>query len=173
MVLIPALMRRATCVLGATLLLASCGSHKDASSSSGHSNSAASASPTIKAPRPSSDPHAPSVASAPKLASHGITSLTSGANVKGQAVYPIPSGLKKGQTLAIAINCQGPGRLHVRVQPTEVSFPLLCEKGKVLPTMNEIHMSKDRTTGSLQFTGDAEVTWSFAVGWDPHPPERQ
>ncbi|MDH6627195.1 hypothetical protein M2271_005019 [Streptomyces sp. LBL] len=75
-------------------------------------------------------------------------------------------------TLAIAINCQGPGRLRVQVQPTGISFPLLCEKGKVLPTMNEIHLTKGRATGSLQFAAEQNVTWSFAAGWDPNPPEQ-
>ncbi|GAA3789531.1 hypothetical protein GCM10022206_31860 [Streptomyces chiangmaiensis] len=55
----------------------------------------------------------------------------------------------------------------------DVTFPLLCEQGKVLPTMNEIRMSKDRSTSSLQFTAEPSVTWSFAVGWDPSPPEQQ
>lgn len=173
MVLTGALMRGTICALGATLLLVGCNSHNGASSSRGQSSSAASASPTTTALESPRDPHAPSVARAPKLASDGITPLTSGINVKGRAVYPIPGGLKKGQTLAIAINCQGRGRLHVRVQPTDVTFPLLCEQGKVLPTMNEIHMGKDRSTSSLQFTAEPNVTWSFAVGWDPSPPEQQ
>ncbi|MET7686026.1 hypothetical protein [Streptomyces sp. NPDC005423] len=78
-----------------------------------------------------------------------------------------------GKTLAIAINCQGSGRLTVQVEPTGLSFPLLCERGKVLPTMNEIHMSHNHNRGALRFTAEPNVTWSFSVGWDPHPPRQQ
>ncbi|MFD8810401.1 hypothetical protein ACFV23_02595 [Streptomyces sp. NPDC059627] len=99
--------------------------------------------------------------------------MASDTAVKGDSIYPIPGGIKAGKTLAIAINCQGPGRLTVQVQPTSVSFPLLCEKGKVLPTMNEIHMSENRSSSSLRFTSEPDVTWSFAVGWDPNPPNQQ
>ncbi|GGS04914.1 hypothetical protein GCM10010269_49870 [Streptomyces humidus] len=60
----------------------------------------------------------------------------------------------------------------MQVQPTGISFPLVCEKGKVLPFMNEIHVSEGRATGSLRFAADQKVTWSFAVGWDPNPPEQ-
>jgi hypothetical protein len=120
-----------------------------------------------------SDPHAPSVHKAPQIHSDGITTLASGTGVKGNGAYPIPGGIKAGKTLAIAINCQGPGRLTVQVQPTSISFPLQCEEGKVLPTMNEIRMAKGRSTGSLRFTSEPNVTWSFAVGWDPSPPEQQ
>ncbi|MEU9383362.1 hypothetical protein AB0D38_21275 [Streptomyces sp. NPDC048279] len=99
--------------------------------------------------------------------------MVSDTAVKSDAIYPIPGGIKAGETLAIAINCQGPGRLTVQVKPTSASFPLLCEKGKVLPTMNEIHMSGNHSTSSLHFTSEPGVTWSFAVGWDPDPPKQQ
>ncbi|MGW1891536.1 hypothetical protein ACWCP6_14950 [Streptomyces sp. NPDC002004] len=99
--------------------------------------------------------------------------MTRGTAVTGTAVYPIPGGIRAGKTLAIAVNCQGPGRLTVHVQPTDVSFSLVCEKGKVLPAMNEMDMNKGRSTGSLRFTAESKVRWSFAAGWDPNPPERQ
>ncbi|GGY13622.1 hypothetical protein [Streptomyces anandii] len=124
-------------------------------------------------PSTTADPHGPSVATAPKLASDGITPLTTGARITGSATYPIPGGISAGKTLAIAINCQGAGRLHVQVKPTGISFPLVCEEGKVSPTMNEVHMSKDRATAALQVTAEPKVRWSFAVGWDHSPPQQQ
>ncbi|MEU7498340.1 hypothetical protein AB0B52_14845 [Streptomyces griseofuscus] len=165
-------VRLAVCTFTAALAVVSC--------SSGH-HSTASAAPHLRiTPPPTSptasatpDPHSPSVHKAPPIHSDGITPLVSDAAVKGNATYTIPGGIKAGKTLAIAINCQGKGRLTVQVEPANVSFPLLCEKGKVLPTMNEIHMSKNRPTGSLRFTSEPNLTWSFAVGWDPHPPEEK
>ncbi|MDF3300546.1 hypothetical protein [Streptomyces tropicalis] len=40
------------------------------------------------------------------------------------------------------------------------------------PALNEIPMAQARASSSLRFTSDPMVTWSFAVGWDPDPPER-
>ncbi|MFE9093043.1 hypothetical protein [Streptomyces sp. NPDC007264] len=150
-----------------------CSFDHDDSSPPSRKGHAVSASPTKVTSGSSSDPYAPSVEKVPKVASDGITALATDTAVKGNAVYSIPGGITAGKTLAIAINCQGPGRLTVQVKPTGISFPLLCEKGKVLPTMNEIHMSKNYSTSSLAFTAGQNVTWSFAVGWDPHPPEQQ
>ncbi|MFI1047230.1 hypothetical protein [Streptomyces griseoruber] len=160
------------CVLAVALAAVGCGSNDHNSSSSGRTGHAVSSPSTKATTVATNDPHAPSVEKAPNIGSDGITPLTHDATLKGKAVYPIPGGIKAGKTLAIAINCQGPGKLTVQVRPTGVSFPLLCEKGKVLPTMNEIHMSKNRSTSSLEFTAEPNVSWSFAVGWDPHPPEQ-
>lgn len=165
-------LRGVTCGLAAVLSLAGCGSNGNASSAQGPSRTA-SASPAKTAPDTTADPHTPSVARAPKIASEGITVLTTGTKVTGSATYPIPGGIKAGKTLAIAINCQGPGRLHVKVQPTGIAFSLVCEKGKVLPAMNEIHMARGHANSSLQFTAESKVTWSFAVGWEPSTPEQR
>lgn len=166
------LARGVTCVLTVSLAVAGCGSHGKSATHS-RSSPAVSATSSTATPDTTPDPHGPSIAVAPKLTSDGISVLTARTKVKGSATFPIPGGIKAGKTLAIGINCQGPGRLRVQVQPTKISFPLLCEKGKVLPTLNEIQMSKSRATSSLRFTADPEVTWSFAVGWDPNPPEQQ
>ncbi|MEV7502040.1 hypothetical protein [Streptomyces sp. NPDC093018] len=125
-------------------------------------------------PTPSTDTApTPSVHQLPLTGSDGIEVLASGTAVKGDATYPIPGGIKTGRTLAIAINCEGPGRLAVQVRSGGVSFPLRCEKDKVLPSMNEIQMPRTHSTGSLRFTADPGVTWSFALGWNPNPPERR
>ncbi|MCG7208210.1 hypothetical protein [Streptomyces arenae] len=109
----------------------------------------------------------------PQIASRGIAVMVSDVKVKGSAVYAIPGGIESGKVLAIAINCQGSGVLTVQVKPAGVSFPLTCEKGEIIPTLNEIQMSKDHPEASLNFTSKSNVTWSFAAGWDPNPPRRQ
>ncbi|TXJ82035.1 hypothetical protein E2C11_09870 [Streptomyces lavendulae] len=114
---------------------------------------------------PSASP-APSVHRVPLSASDGIEILAAGTAVRGDATYPIPGGIKAGRTLVIAIDCQGPGRLTAQVPSAGVSFPLRCEKGEVLPAMNEIQMPRTAATGSLRFTSDPDVTWSFALGWN-------
>ena len=107
--------RLAVCTLAAALATASCSSsHQDKATAtpSAHSTTPrtvpSSASATV-------DPHAPSVRKAPPIHSDGITTLASDTGVKGNATYPIPGGIKAGKTLAIAIDCQGPGRLTVQV----------------------------------------------------------
>ncbi|MFQ3559445.1 hypothetical protein QZN11_21950 [Streptomyces gramineus] len=166
-------LRLAGCVVAAALATSSCGSGHHESASATHPARSATPSPFPSSDSATSDPHGPSVHRAPTISPDGITALVSGASVEGDAIYPIPGGIKAGKTLAIAINCQGPGRLTVQVKPTSASFPLLCEKGRVLPTMNEIHMAVNHSTSSLHFASEPGVTWSFAVGWDPDPPKQQ
>ncbi|MGY9069245.1 hypothetical protein [Streptomyces sp. CAS3] len=129
--------------------------------------------PAPTAPDTAPTPPGPSVHQVPLTGSDGIKVLASGTTVKGDATYPIPGGIKAGRTLAIAINCEGPGRLTAQVRSADVSFRLQCEKDKVLPALNEIQMPRTQSTGSLHFTADPGVTWSFAIGWDPYPPERR
>ncbi|MGM9442548.1 hypothetical protein ACTAF0_20105 [Streptomyces murinus] len=127
----------------------------------------------LTAPDTAPTPPGPSVHQVPLTSSDGIKALASGTTVKGDATYPIPGGIKAGRTLAIAINCEGPGRLTAQVRSADVSFRLQCEKDKVLPALNEIQMPRTQSTGSLHFTADPGVTWSFTIGWDPYPPERR
>ncbi|MGW4908576.1 hypothetical protein [Streptomyces sp. NPDC004270] len=162
------------CALIAALATTACDSgHQDTTSDGRPPRAATVPPPSASTAGATPDPYAPSVASAPKFAPDDITSLASGTSVKGNAVYEIPGGIKAGKTLAIAVNCQGAGRLTVRVQPTNTSIRTLCEKGKVLPTLNEIQMSENHSSGSVSFTSEPNVKWSFAVGWDPNPPERR
>lgn len=167
------IVRLATCVLVAALGAAGCGP--------GHHDGASATRPARGAAPPSSpppagatpDPRGPSVHKAPAISADGMTPLVGDTAVTGDVVYPIPGGIRAGKTLAIAVNCQGPGRLTVRVRPAGVSFRLLCEKGRVLPTLNEIAMSENHSSSSLRFTSGPGTTWSFAAGWDPNPPERR
>ncbi|MFK4145130.1 hypothetical protein [Streptomyces sp. NPDC004065] len=161
------------CALAGILAPAGCGTH--ASAGVAHPSAAAPgrSTPPASAHVTAHDPHAPSVTEAPRIGADGRWVLVSGASVTGHGTYPLPGGIRAGGTLAIAVNCQGAGRVDVQVTPAGVSFPLRCEEGKVLPALNEMLMSKARSTASLRFTADPGVTWSFAAGWDPAPPERR
>ncbi|MFJ3649437.1 hypothetical protein [Streptomyces murinus] len=168
-------IRLALSMCAAALATTGCGSgpHGTASPAPAHpAHLIAPPSPT-ESPDTTPTPPGPSVHQVPLTGSNGIEVLAGGTAVKGDATYPIPGGIKAGRTLAIAINCEGPGRLTVQVRSGGVSFLLWCEKDKVLPAMNEIQMPRTHATGSLRFTADPDVTWSFATGWDPNPPERR
>ncbi|MGV9342746.1 hypothetical protein [Streptomyces sp. NPDC003688] len=164
--------RRAGGALLVALAVAGCDSHDGKGADSGTPHKAASTSSSA-APDTTHDAYAPSVAKVPSMSSDGIEVLASGASLSGSAAYPLPGGIKAGRTLAVAVNCQGEGRMSVKVAPTDVSFTLVCEKGEVLPAMNEIPMHESRPAGTLQVTAGPHMSWSFAVGWDPSPPARE
>ncbi|MEU3418570.1 hypothetical protein AB0F39_08470 [Streptomyces murinus] len=168
-------IRLALSMCAAALATTGCGPgpHSTASPAPAHpAHLTAPPSPT-ESPDTTPTPPGPSVHQVPLTGSDGIKVLAGGTAVKGDATYPIPGGIKAGRTLAIAINCEGPGRLTVQVRSGGVSFLLRCEKDKVLPAMNEIQMPRTHATGSLRFTADPDVTWSFTIGWNPNPPERR
>ncbi|WDO07422.1 hypothetical protein ME763_18095 [Streptomyces murinus] len=168
-------IRLALSMCAAALATTGCGSspHGTASPTPAHpARLTAPSAPTEPSDTPPTPP-GPSVHQAPLTASDGIKVLASGTAVKGDATYPIPGGIKAGRTLAIAINCAGPGRLTVQVRSAGISFSLRCTKDEVLPSMNEIQVPRTHSTGSLHFTADPDVTWSFTIGWNPNPPERR
>ncbi|WP_416485324.1 hypothetical protein [Streptomyces sp. CL12] len=168
-------IRLALSVCAAALATTSCVSdhHGTASPASVHPAHLTAPPAPTESPDTAPTPPGPSVHQVPLTSSDGIKVLASGTAIKGDATYPIPGGIRAGRTLAIAINCEGPGRLTVQVRSVGVSFPLQCEKDKVLPALNEIQMPRTQSTGCLHFTADPGVTWSFTIGWDPYPPERR
>ncbi|MFD7921696.1 hypothetical protein ACFV3R_21015 [Streptomyces sp. NPDC059740] len=129
---------------------------------------------TALAPRSTADPHAASASRAPNLGARGVAVLVSGAAVRGKAEYPLKGGIVGGGTLAVAVDCQGPGRLTVAVKAAGASFTVPCGSGKVQPLLDEIGFGSGRRRATLVFTPEgARTVWSFAAGWDPHPPERR
>ncbi|HEY8979919.1 MAG TPA: hypothetical protein VIU15_10100 [Streptomyces sp.] len=103
------------------------------------------------------------VTGAPKL--DGKT-LVSAAARTGDAEYPIPGGVRAGGMLVVAFECEGAGRLTVDVVHGGTTFTVPCEKGKVVPFVNETEMSRTDPTATLHFTAGPGVTWAFAAGWD-------
>ncbi|CAL2056209.1 hypothetical protein ACH4OT_04240 [Streptomyces murinus] len=169
-------IRLALSVCAAALATTGCsssGHHATASPPPAHPARLTAPPTPTESPDTAPTPPGPSVHQVPLTSSDGIKVLASGTTVKGDATYPIPGGIKAGRTLAIAINCEGLGRLTAQVRSADVSFRLQCEKDKVLPALNEIQMPRTQSTGSLHFTADPGVTWSFTIGWDPYPPERR
>ena len=159
------------CAVAAVLTVAGCGFGHHDSTSADNTARVVGASRAAASPYVTRDPHAASVDKPPKLASDGITTLVSGSRLKGSVIYPIPGRVRAGEALVIAVNCQGPGRLDAEVRAVGMSFSLSCEKGTVLPALNEFQMDSSHSLGSLRFTAKPDVMWSFTVGLDPHPPK--
>lgn len=113
----------------------------------------------------------PSTAKAPNLAEDDIPTLIAASSKTGNAEYPLRGGIKPGHTLAISVNCQGKGKLTVVVEPAGIGFPLDCKSTRVNSTFNEVGFETSHANSFIRFTAaPSTVEWSFAAGWDPHPP---
>ncbi|MFB7556131.1 hypothetical protein [Streptomyces brevispora] len=101
------------------------------------------------------------VSQAPKAVNDGQV-LLSVASRKGNAELPLTKEIGIG-SLAIQVNCQGKGTLHVTIKPVELSFPLECVKKEVSSTYNEIQLKRARREGSVQVTAPSTVRWALTV----------
>ncbi|MEV4341270.1 hypothetical protein [Streptomyces sp. NPDC049590] len=116
------------------------------------------------------DPRAATASEAPDLRALGIRPVVSGTSAAGRSEYPIPGGIIKGKTFAIAVHCQGSGKLTVSVEPAHISFTTVCEKA-VVPDLNEILISRRDDRASIKVTSPQAQKWAFAAGWDADPPD--
>ncbi|MCX5340777.1 hypothetical protein [Streptomyces atratus] len=101
------------------------------------------------------------VSQAPKPVNGGQV-LLSVASRKGNAELPLSKEIGIG-SLAIQVNCQGKGTLHVTVEPVGLSFPLECVNKEVSSTYNEIQLKRARSEGSVQVTAPSTVLWALTV----------
>jgi hypothetical protein len=159
------------CGLAPVVVLTGCSGGKHSSGSPATQTPVSSAAAPTASPA-ARDPHAATAVKAPNLSARGIKVVLSGTSLKGQHGYSLPHGIKAGDTLAVAVNCQGAGKLLVKVQPNNISIPVACEK-EIVPSLNEMGFAKTRKAASITFVPTGDVTWSFAAGWDPDPPERE
>ncbi|MEU9473984.1 hypothetical protein AB0D78_47320 [Streptomyces avermitilis] len=162
----------ALCGLVSVVLLTGCSG--GGNSSGGHAARPAAeptSLPTAATSRSATDPHAPTTARVPDLAARDVTVVMSGKSLTGRREYTIPKGTEKGDTLAAAVDCKGSGKLLVALEPINTSFTVTCEK-EIVPSLNVVRFSKKRDLASIAFVPSGSVTWSFAVGWDADPPER-
>ncbi|MET7882981.1 hypothetical protein [Streptomyces avermitilis] len=161
------------CGLVSVALLAGCsgGDHSSGGRAARPAAGSTSVPPTAATSHSATDPHAPTTVKPPNLAARDIDVVLSGKSLTGQHEYAIPKGIKAGDTLATAVNCKGPGKLIIKLEPMGISFPVMCEK-EIVPSLNEAGFAKNRKSASIAFVPSGNVTWSFAAGWDPDPPER-
>ncbi|MFE7518588.1 hypothetical protein [Streptomyces halstedii] len=101
------------------------------------------------------------VSQAPKPVNDGQV-LLSVASRKGNAELPLTKEIGIG-SLAVQVNCQGEGTLHVTVKPVGLSFPLECVDEEVSSTYNEIRLKRARGEGSIQVTAPSTVLWALTA----------
>ncbi|WP_369043732.1 hypothetical protein [Streptomyces sp. Midd1] len=161
------------CGLIPVTLLAGCSDGRRQSAR--HVANTAAASAATTASQASQSPvglYEPTTAEVPDLSAEDIRVVVSGKALAGQREYGIPEGVKAGSTLAVAVHCQGSGKLLIKVQPLSVSIPVDCEK-RIVPSLNEVGFGKDHEAASISFVPSGRVEWSFAAGWDANPPDRK
>ncbi|MFF0135133.1 hypothetical protein ACFYRN_01680 [Streptomyces sp. NPDC005227] len=161
------------CGLLPAALLAGCSGGRTSSARHGARPSTAVSDGATTAPASPAvaDPRAPSAARTPDLSALGVDVVVSGKALTGQRAYAIPRRGTAAAALAVAVDCQGPGKVLVTLEPRGISIPLNCEK-KVVPTLNEIELAENGHSASIGFVPTGDVTWSFAAGWDANPPDR-
>ncbi|SCD36790.1 hypothetical protein [Streptomyces sp. PpalLS-921] len=101
------------------------------------------------------------VSQAPKPVNDGQV-LLSVASRKGNAELPLTKEIGIG-SLAVQVNCQGEGTLHITVKPVGLSFPLECVDEEVSSTYNEIRLKRARSEGSIQVTAPSTVLWALTA----------
>lgn len=69
-----------------------------------------------------------------------------------------------GETVTIAVECEGPGRIEVVLRPMFTSFPMTCLDGEVSAEYNQFTVNGAVRAGVVSVTADPEVRWSLSVG---------
>ncbi|WP_328939745.1 hypothetical protein OG288_42275 [Streptomyces tauricus] len=129
---------------------------------------AAPATPTSSAPEASSSPgqdsvKSPSESSESSELDDAETVAGRQGVTRGGGSFEFSAG-EKGDTLVIAVRCQGEGKIKLSVQPVNVAFPLNCVDGEASTTYNEVDVAGVEKKGTVSVLGPSSVRWSITVG---------
>ncbi|MEW2564722.1 hypothetical protein [Streptomyces griseorubiginosus] len=71
---------------------------------------------------------------------------------------------RKGQTLIIAVRCQGEGKIKVAVRPVQVSFSQPCVADESSTNYNVVDLSGAEREGVASVEAPSAVRWSMTIG---------
>ncbi|MFD5400544.1 hypothetical protein [Streptomyces griseorubiginosus] len=71
---------------------------------------------------------------------------------------------RKGQTLIIAVRCQGEGKIKVAVRPVNVSFSQPCVADESSTNFNEVDLTGADRDGVASVEAPSAVRWSMTIG---------
>ncbi|MFF7051844.1 hypothetical protein ACFY94_26190 [Streptomyces griseorubiginosus] len=71
---------------------------------------------------------------------------------------------RKGQTLIIAVRCQGEGKIKVTVRSVHVSFSQPCVAGESSTISNEVDLTGADRDGVASVEAPSAVRWSMTIG---------
>ena len=69
-----------------------------------------------------------------------------------------------GETVTVAVDCEGEGRIDVVLRPLAASFPLDCRDGEVTSVHNQFTLTGADRAGTVSVTAAPGVHWSLSVG---------
>lgn len=69
-----------------------------------------------------------------------------------------------GETVTIAVQCEGKGRIEVVLRSMGTSFPLDCVDGEVTDIYNQFTLAGADRAGTVSVTASSNVRWSLSVG---------
>jgi hypothetical protein len=69
-----------------------------------------------------------------------------------------------GDTVTIAVACEGAGKIEVVLGPDAASFPMACLDGEVTETYNQFTTDGAGRAGTVSVSATPEVRWSLSVG---------
>ena len=71
---------------------------------------------------------------------------------------------RKGQTLIIAVRCQGEGKIKVAVRPVQVSFSQPCVADESSTNYNAVDLTGADRGGVASVEAPSGVRWSMTIG---------
>ncbi|MET8580466.1 hypothetical protein ABZX39_06170 [Streptomyces collinus] len=81
----------------------------------------------------------------------------------GNASFTFTKG-RKGDTLILAVRCQGEGRVEVTVRPVHVAFALRCPADRADTVYHQVRVTGTARGGTASVQAPSTVRWSMTVG---------
>ncbi|MFD9096287.1 hypothetical protein [Streptomyces collinus] len=83
--------------------------------------------------------------------------------ITGNASFAFTGG-RKGDTLILAVRCQGEGRVEVTVRPVHVAFALRCPADRADTVYHQVRVTRTGRGGTASVQAPSTVRWSMTVG---------
>ncbi|WP_333779180.1 hypothetical protein [Streptomyces sp. IBSBF 3136] len=74
------------------------------------------------------------------------------------------TGGRKGDTLILALRCQGQGEVSVTVRPVHVAFTLSCPVDRADTVYHEVRVTGTAHSGTATVEAPSTVRWSMTIG---------
>ncbi|MFC9282379.1 hypothetical protein [Streptomyces collinus] len=83
--------------------------------------------------------------------------------ITGGASFAFTGG-RKGDTLILALRCQGEGRVEATVRPVHVAFSLRCPADRADTVYHQVRVTGTARGGTASVQAPSTVRWSMTIG---------
>ncbi|MFF7237752.1 hypothetical protein [Streptomyces collinus] len=83
--------------------------------------------------------------------------------ITGSASFTYTGG-RKGDTLILAVRCQGGGTVEVTVHPVHVAFPVRCPADRADTVHHEVRVTGTARGGTASVRAPSTVRWAMTIG---------